>query len=160
MRLKWAKDIALGMNYLHKENIIHRDLKSNNLLVDSNGNVKITDFGFARVKNTTKTMTKCGTVNWIAPEIALGRNYTEKSDVYSYAITLYEILTRRVPFQNLPTNDILERVMEGKRPDIDKTPIKYVKLVQECWKQNFDHRPSFEEVLNELEKWTDKDCEL
>lgn len=111
-------------------------------------------------------------------EIAEGKTYTEKSDVYSYAITLYEILTRKVPFGNDNANEVLEKVLEGKRPGIhsyyfsiiiiifdynEYIPApnnnKLVNLIITCWNQDYDKRPSFEEILNILESWVDSDCE-
>lgn len=84
------------MIYLHQNNIIHRDLKSFNILLDENLNVKVADFGIARVKSNTSTMTTAGTVAWTSPEILRHETYNEKSDVYSFAIVLWEMLSEYV----------------------------------------------------------------
>jgi serine/threonine protein kinase len=96
-RLRMLKSAALGINYLHTlpQCIIHRDLKPSNLLVDENWNVKIADFGFARIKEENATMTRCGTPCWTAPEIIRGEKYAEKADVYSFGIIMWEMLTRK-----------------------------------------------------------------
>jgi serine/threonine protein kinase len=85
-RLKMLRSAALGINYLHSLQpcIVHRDLKPSNLLVDENWNVKVADFGLARIKQDNVTMTRCGTPCWTAPEIIRGERYSEKVDVYRY----------------------------------------------------------------------------
>ena len=95
-RLKMAIDISKGMAYLHsnKPAIVHRDLKSPNLLVDENFTVKICDFGLARIKENTfvQTINGCaGTPNWMAPEVFCGERYDQSCDVYSFAVTLLEV---------------------------------------------------------------------
>src|SRR4051812_10530660 len=89
------------MNYLHTYEplIIHRDLKSHNLLVDKNFNLKVTDFGLAKFQvDHDPSTTFCGTLPWTAPEVFLGVGYSEKADVYSYAIVLWELVTRTEPY--------------------------------------------------------------
>ena len=77
-RIAMLRSAAMGVNYLHslEAAVIHRDLKSSNLLVDENLNVKVADFGFARLKEENATMTRCGTPCWTAPEIIRGERYT------------------------------------------------------------------------------------
>lgn len=91
-----ALDAARGMYYLHtsKPPVLHRDLKTANLLVDQNWVVKVADFGLSRVLDTQKEMTVCGTAETCAPEVLSRNSYTEKADVYSFAIVLWEMLTR------------------------------------------------------------------
>ena len=102
-----ALDVAQGIAHLHAvqpDPIIHRDLKSANLLIDRGGGIKVADFGLARVKAHTFTMTgQCGTVQWMAPEVLASQRYTESADVYSFGIVLWEISTRRVPFEGTHT---------------------------------------------------------
>ncbi len=98
-RKRIALEIARGMNYLHlfKPPIMHRDLKSLNILIDDSFTAKIADFGWTRVK--AKEMTeKIGTWQWMAPEVIDTRIYTEKADVYSYGIILWEIASRSPPY--------------------------------------------------------------
>ncbi|GLD94656.1 hypothetical protein PINS_up003280 [Pythium insidiosum] len=104
MRARFIYDTAKGMSYLHHFDrpILHRDLKSPNLLVDKNYNIKLSDFGLARVKAHVQTMTgNCGTVQWMAPEVLGNQKYTEKADVFSFGIVIWEIMTGECPYDGM-----------------------------------------------------------
>ncbi|TKY62038.1 Serine/threonine-protein kinase CTR1 [Spatholobus suberectus] len=104
-RLSMAYDVAKGMNYLHKRNppIVHRDLKSPNLLVDKKYTVKVCDFGLSRLKANTFLSSKsaAGTPEWMAPEVLRDEPSNEKSDVYSFGVILWELATLQQPWSNL-----------------------------------------------------------
>ncbi|XP_068326253.1 uncharacterized protein [Pyrus communis] len=104
-RVHMAINIARGMNYLHHFNppIIHRDLKSSNLLVDKYWTVKVGDFGLSRLKQDTFLTTKTGkgTPQWMAPEVLRNEPSDEKSDIYSYGVILWELATEKIPWDNL-----------------------------------------------------------
>jgi len=143
------------MTYLHnsKPVILHRDLKSHNLLVDEHYKVKISDFGLSKVMDPqTRTMTSCGTAAWAAPEILKNSRYTEKADVYSYGICLWEFFTRCDPYEGMPVFQIIFSVgTEGMRPTIpDNCPPDYSALMRECWDIEATNRPSFSIVLQRL----------
>lgn len=142
-RCKIALDIAKGMNCLHsyKPPILHRDLKSLNLLlvdqVKSESDpviVKITDFGLARFQASDQHMTgAAGTFHWMAPEVIMNQPYTIKADVYSYGIVLWEILSRRKPYEGINPSMIGYNVVHfNKRPDERFIPAECPPLVTLC----------------------------
>ncbi|OHS92886.1 hypothetical protein TRFO_12271 [Tritrichomonas foetus] len=146
-----AYRIAEGMAYLHSKNIVHRDLKTGNILLDKKGEPKIIDFGIARkVEEGNDVMTmRIGTYNYMAPEVMTTNNYDSKIDVYSYGMVLYEMLMGQIPFAELSTAiQIQQAVISGTRPTIPSTmPRPLVELIKSCWSSNPIDRPTFEEIL-------------
>ncbi|XP_042392906.1 serine/threonine-protein kinase STY46-like isoform X2 [Zingiber officinale] len=152
--LRVAIDVSKGMNYLHQNNIIHRDLKAANLLMDENEIVKVADFGVARVKAESGVMTaETGTYRWMAPEVIEHKPYDHKADVFSFGIVLWELLTAKLPYEYLtPLQAAVGVVQKGLRPTIPKDAHpKLAELLEKCWKQNPIDRPDFSEILEMLE---------
>ncbi|KAH1115564.1 hypothetical protein J1N35_008942 [Gossypium stocksii] len=155
-RVRMALDVARGMNYLHHRNppIVHRDLKSSNLLVDRNWNVKVGDFGLSRWKNGTFLTTKSGrgTPQWMAPEVLRNEPSNEKSDVFSFGVILWELMTVSIPWNNLNSLQVVGVVgfmdrrlelPEGLDPQIES-------IIRDCWQSNPENRPSFEDIINRM----------
>ncbi|KAJ1436336.1 Serine-threonine/tyrosine-protein kinase, catalytic domain [Sesbania bispinosa] len=155
--LKVAIDVSKGMNYLHQHNIIHRDLKAANLLMDENGIVKVADFGVARVKSQSGVMTaETGTYRWMAPEVIEHKPYDHKADVFSFGIVLWELLTGKLPYEYLtPLQAAIGVVQKGLRPTIPKnTHPKFVELLERSWQQDPTLRPDFSEIIEILQQIT------
>ncbi|MCD7463304.1 Serine/threonine-protein kinase sty46 [Datura stramonium] len=153
--LKVAIDVSKGMNYLHQNNIIHRDLKAANLLMDENEVIKVADFGVARVKAQTGVMTaETGTYRWMAPEVIEHKPYDHKADVFSFGIVLWELLTGKLPYEYLtPLQAAIGVVQKGLRPTIPKhTPPKLAQLLETCWQQDPTSRPDFSEIVDILQQ--------
>ncbi|XP_042433217.1 serine/threonine-protein kinase STY17-like isoform X1 [Zingiber officinale] len=152
--LKFAIDICKGMDYLHENNIIHRDLKTANLLMDANNVVKVADFGVARFQNEEGIMTaETGTYRWMAPEVINHQLYDHKADVFSFAIVLWELATSRVPYEKMSPLQAALGVRQGLRPDPpNHMHPRLQDLMQRCWDSIPGKRPSFKEITGELEE--------
>jgi len=165
-KLKICKDTAKAMFYLHsfEPQVIHRDLKSLNLLLKDpvlNSNdephVKLSDFGLARLKEVSANVfmtVEVGTCHWMAPEVLRGGSYDEKVDIYSYAMIIYEVACREVPFDEEDSNTIRRLVQDGQRPSMELVPAccpqTLRSLMTLCWNQDPAMRPDFEHVRKYL----------
>lgn len=183
MKCRLAGDAARGLKYLHTFNppIIHRDVKSSNILIDDSFRARITDFGLTKHRMFTDAAcapsddlhtANVGTLRWTAPELleasVSGQSSLEYSsgvDVYSFGVVLFEIATRKLPFEFVKYNTQVEQdVIEGKRPTSYPgcsppgklfwhafgTP--WTILMEDCWNQNPAERPSMEVVVERLER--------
>ncbi|XP_058444718.1 mitogen-activated protein kinase kinase kinase 7 [Malaya genurostris] len=153
--MSWARQCAEGVAYLHDmtpKAMIHRDLKPPNLLLVRDGTVlKICDFGTVTDKSTRMTNNK-GSAAWMAPEVFEGSTYTEKCDVFSWGIILWEVIAREQPFRNIENSyAIMWRVHQGSRPRlIDDCPKPISQLMINCWNQNPADRPSMQQVVDTM----------
>ncbi|XP_071902200.1 serine/threonine/tyrosine-protein kinase HT1-like isoform X2 [Coffea arabica] len=156
--LKLALDIAHGMEYLHAQGILHRDLKSENLLLDEDMHVKVADFGISCLESqcgSTKGFT--GTYRWMAPEMIKEKHHTKKVDIYSFGIVLWELLTALIPFDNMtPEQAAFAVCQKNERPPLPSTcPLAFRHLINRCWSPNPNNRPHFEEIVSVLERYAE-----
>ncbi|KAL6847036.1 hypothetical protein ACP4OV_022889 [Aristida adscensionis] len=154
-----AQDAAFGMEYLHSKSIVHFDLKCDNLLVNLRDPqrpiCKVGDFGLSRIKrNTLVSGGVRGTLPWMAPELLNGSSsrVSEKVDVFSFGIVLWEILTGEEPYANMHCGAIIGGIVNNTlRPHIpENCDPEWRKLMEQCWSANPDARPSFTEVTDRL----------
>ncbi|XP_075100653.1 uncharacterized protein LOC107800226 isoform X1 [Nicotiana tabacum] len=155
-RIHMALDIARGMNYLHHFSppIIHRDLKSSNLLVDKNWTVKVGDFGLSRLKHETYLTTKSGkgTPQWMAPEVLRNEPSDEKADIYSFGVILWELATKKIPWENLNSMQVIGAVgFMNQQLDIPKdVNPQWASIIESCWHSEPQLRPTFLELVDNL----------
>ena len=148
------------MEYLYENKFMHRDLKAANCLLDGNMRVKLADFGLSKSKIIVTTFTGpssqtglSGTVTHMAPELLLEKLFTEKCDVYSFGIVMWEVLSRAVPFAGLPQEQITARVISEKRPSPipENSSLQLVTLMERCWHQEPFVRPEFKKVVQQMQ---------
>ncbi|KAF1788760.1 Protein kinase, ATP binding site [Phytophthora cactorum] len=140
-------EMAMGMNYLHLCSIMHRDLKSGNVLIDSHGTAKISDFGLScvlEIGSSSDLTAETGTYRWMAPEVIRHEPYSSKADVYSFGIVLWELLARDQPFRGL--TPIQANASSAAR----QTPQKIGELIEHCWHHDPARRPDFGAILEAL----------
>lgn len=159
-----ARQTAQGMDYLHAKNIIHRDMKSNNIFLHEGLTVKIGDFGLATVKarwsGSHRVEQPSGSILWMAPEVIRMQDnnpYSFQSDVYSYGVVLYELMTGELPYSMIANRDqIIFMVGRGYlTPDLSKLykscPKAMKRLVADCIQKSKDDRPLFPQILSSIE---------
>ncbi|XP_073100793.1 serine/threonine-protein kinase 52 [Elaeis guineensis] len=153
--IQLALDLARGLSYLHSKKIVHRDVKTENMLLDTQRNLKIADFGVARVEaQNPKDMTgETGTLGYMAPEVLEGKPYNRKCDVYSFGICLWEIYCCDMPYPDLSFVEVSSAVVrQNLRPEIPRCcPSSLANIMRKCWDANPDKRPEMDEVVKLLE---------
>uniref|UniRef100_A0A3P8THT7 non-specific serine/threonine protein kinase n=1 Tax=Amphiprion percula TaxID=161767 RepID=A0A3P8THT7_AMPPE len=167
-RIDVARQTAQGMDYLHAKNIIHRDLKSNNIFLHEGWTVKIGDFGLATVKSrwsgSQQVEQPSGSILWMAPEVIRMQDsnpYTFQSDVYGYGVVLFELMSGALPYSNINNRDqIIFMVGRGYlSPDLSKlystSPKSMKRLIIDCLKFKRDERPLFPQILVAIEQVQD-----
>jgi len=160
IRYQISLDIAFGLFDLHNENVLHRDLKSLNVLLDNNLRAKLTDFGLSKVKTETTSASKVGnktvgSVMWMAPELfnRKTRKHTKMSDIYAMGITFWEIASRKIPYEDADGNQqlVMKWIEEGEKEIIpEDCPSNYASLFQQCWDGDANKRPELSKVINSL----------
>merc|ERR1719189_1181886 len=143
-----------GMSYLHQHKIIHRDLKSPNILIGRNDIIKISDFGTSRQwsEHSTK-MSFAGTVAWMAPEVIRNEVCNEKVDIWSFGVCVWELLTCEIPYKNVDSSAIIWGVGSNslQLPIPSSCPEGVKLLVKQCWSAKPRNRPSFRHILMHLD---------
>jgi len=164
--IDWAIQIARGMNYLHTGapiSLVHRDLKSSNILIAERVDkedelrfktLKITDFGLAREVNHTTKISAAGTYAWMAPEVIKTSTFSKGSDVWSYGIVLWELLTGETPYKGINDMAIAYGVAMNKlNLHIPTTcPEDWRLLMEDCWRFDCHERPSFQVIKDRLDE--------
>lgn len=150
-----ALGIAYAMRYLHSKRLIHRDLKSLNVLLDANDYPKVCDFGMSRlIPEGSEVMSgSIGTAQWMAPEVMRSDHYTEKADVYSFGILLWELLTGDVPFRQMRDVQVTLAVLSNNARPLMPTNAspRLAKLIRVCWDSDPEVRPDFATIVKMFE---------
>jgi serine/threonine protein kinase len=165
-RIFASRDIANALYFLHSKKIVYRDLKPDNLGFDSNGTLKLFDFGLAKRmdpaqknENGMYLMTgNTGSLRYMAPECAKNEPYDQRVDSYSFGILFWQICSLQTPYAGMSTRAHAQRVVQqGQRPKPDKSwPSSWVDLMTRCWDSNVSSRPDFDEISAFLNRQTEQ----
>ncbi|XP_047078099.1 mitogen-activated protein kinase kinase kinase 1-like [Lolium rigidum] len=146
----YTRQILNGLNYLHQRNVLHRDIKCANLLVDANGLVKLADFGLAKEMSIlSQARSSKGTVYWMAPEVAKAKPHGPPADIWSLGCTVLEMLTGKVPYPDMEWTHALLKIGRGIPPKIPNTLSEDARdFIVRCVQSNPKDRPSAAELLD------------
>ncbi|OCF78736.1 TKL protein kinase [Kwoniella mangroviensis CBS 8886] len=159
-RIALIHRVAQGMEYLHSRDVVHGDLKGQNILIDDEGRPRLCDFGLSQIKiditsksaNPTEGESNAGTLRFLPPERLKSSPMTKECDVYSFAMTIYQIYSGEIPFAALDAYNAKMSILEGVRPpQISDIPDQLYGLMTRCWAADPRIRPSFEEITAELQ---------
>jgi serine/threonine protein kinase len=151
--VKWARHIAYGMAHMHKLELVHRDLKSSNVLFTNDMEAQICDFGTSRpLENTTYASKTRGTWCWMAPEVANEDAISMMCDVFSFCMVVWELIEHEVPFHDSKEFKASMRIVSGERPPfLSIWPDYLANLVEAGWSHHPHDRPSFTDIVTSLE---------
>ncbi|KAH9770866.1 Integrin-linked protein kinase family [Citrus sinensis] len=170
LAVKFALDIARGMNYLHEnrpEAIIHRDLEPSNILRDDSGHLKVADFGLSKLLKFANTVKEdrpvtCEETSWryAAPEVYKNEEYDTKVDVFSFALILQEMIEGCPPFPTKQEKEVPKAYIANERPPF-RAPTKHYayglrELIEDCWSEEPFRRPTFRQILMKLDHISDQ----
>ncbi|CAL8241297.1 unnamed protein product [Merluccius merluccius] len=155
--LSTCQDICQGMNYLERHNYIHRDLAARNCLVDHQLHVKVSDFGMTRFVLDNQYTSSSGCkfpVKWSPPEVLHYSKYSNKSDIWSYGVVMWEVYSEgQVPFQHHSNQEVVEKISSGVRLYRPHRATAHIyHTMYHCWHETPQGRPSFSELLEQLNK--------
>ncbi|XP_044258917.1 serine/threonine-protein kinase mos [Tribolium madens] len=150
--VRFSKDVAKGLKYCHENNVLHLDIKPKNILLCDNKVCKICDFGNSvKASNATEMCTFQGTVAYTAPEILRGKLPNTKSDIYSLAILIWQMIHRKCPYEFLNSEVIIYKVVKFNfRPPLDTKDETLSQLCCLCWDENLNKRPSAAQIVDLL----------
>jgi len=158
-RYQMAQDITRGLLLMHSQRVLHRDMKSLNILLDENMRAKISDFGLSKIKTKSQTTSSLyvqnnvfGSLFWKAPETFSIKNpYTDKADIYALGIVFWEIASCQVPYENWEQQQLLFHVFSGGRLEIPSScPVEFKELIELCWHQEPKQRPTVSIVFDKI----------
>uniref|UniRef100_A0A4W4G1R1 non-specific protein-tyrosine kinase n=1 Tax=Electrophorus electricus TaxID=8005 RepID=A0A4W4G1R1_ELEEL len=158
--LEMCKDVSEGMAYLESQQYIHRDLAARNCLVDSNGTIKVTDFGLSRYVLDDEYFSSVGSkfpVRWSPPEVLLYCKFSSKSDIWAFGVLMWEVYTLgRMPYERLNNTEIVDKVSTGYRlyrPQMAND--KIYNIMMNCWHEKADERPTFQALVISIQDLLD-----
>ena len=171
LRQPIALDVANGLAFLHQcppHGILHRDLKSQNVLLTEYLCAKLADFGLSKVRVESSrsqyyaqsSSKSVGTIPWMAPEcFGIRPKYSKKSDMYAYGMVLWELISRRMPYEEVTEpNEIRDAIKSGEREEIpeqttnprEEVPVSFKNVIRFCWFQEVDKRPRARDAIETL----------
>jgi len=148
--LRWFTQAVLALKYIHDKHIMHRDLKSGNFFLSKSGNIKMGDFGIAKVLECTAAcaQTQIGTPYYLSPEICHGKPYAWGSDIWSMGCILHEMCANRVPFDAPDLKSLIKKITQGPTPELPEEYTEEVRVLQkELLERDAQKRPAASEIL-------------